>query len=101
MVEWKKIGALESFQDGNRWEVIVDKRRIALFLYRGKYYAIKNSCLHQGYPLTEGSCTDNMIECPLHGWVYDFTTGKCLSLNDRSTATFSVREKNNNLEIKI
>tara|TARA_B100000073_G_C23545597_1_gene497968 strand:+ start:384 stop:689 length:306 start_codon:yes stop_codon:yes gene_type:complete len=101
MAEWKKIGALENFKDDSKWEVIINKRRIALFLYKKKYYAIKNSCLHQGYPLTEGSCSDNMIECPLHGWVYDFTTGKCLSLNNRSTATFKVREKNNNLEIKI
>ena len=101
MAEWKKIGALENFKDESKWEVIINKRRIALFLYKNKYYAIKNSCLHQGYPLTEGNCSDNMIECPLHGWVYDFITGKCLSLNNRSTATFKVRKKNNNLEIKI
>ena len=27
---------------------------IALFNYKGKYYAIANKCLHQGSPLAEG-----------------------------------------------
>ena len=76
MTEWIKIGALKNYQDGNKWEVEVNKKRLALFKYQGKYYAIKNTCLHQGYPLSEGACTENMVECPLHGWVYDFTTGE-------------------------
>ncbi len=42
-----------------------------------------------------------MIECPLHGLVYDVRDGKCLSLGDKYTITYQTRIKNDNLEVKL
>ena len=101
MSNWIKIGPVSKYQKSNQWLVKIKNRPIALFLYEKKYYAIKNSCAHQGYPLAEGNLKDYMIECPLHGWVYDIRDGKCLSLKNKNTLIYSVRERNNLLEIKI
>ena len=95
MDKWKIVGPVEDYSDGNKWIVHVDERPVALFKYEEKFYALKNSCLHQGFPLAEGNLNKYMIECPLHGWVYDIRDGKCLSLGDRYTITYKLRIQNN------
>tara|TARA_Y100000994_G_scaffold224397_1_gene206036 strand:- start:534 stop:839 length:306 start_codon:yes stop_codon:yes gene_type:complete len=99
MPKWNNIGSISKYNNGNQWLVEIGKKPVALFKYNNNYYAIKNSCSHQGYPLAEGNLKDCMIECPLHGWVYDIRDGKCLSLPDKKTLTYQVREKNNSLEV--
>ena len=101
MSKWHNIGSLANFEEGCQWQVQVGDRPVALFKYEGDYYAMKNSCLHQGWPLAEGNVKNYMVECPLHGWVYDFRDGKCLSTPGRFTKTFKVRIKGKNLEINM
>ena len=87
--------------NSKQWLIEINNRPIALFRYQNKYYAIKNSCAHQGYPLAEGNLKDCMIECPLHGWVYDIRDGNCLSLPNKKIITYKIRNDNNNLEIYL
>ena len=101
MPKWSKIGALSNYQNSNQWLIEINNRPIALFRYNNEYYAIKNSCAHQGYPLAEGNLKDCMIECPLHGWVYDIRDGDCLSLPNKKIMTYKVRQNNNDLEIYL
>ena len=101
LVIWKKIGPVEDYLDGNKWIVEVDKKPIALFKYEENFYALKNGCMHQGFPLAEGNLKKYMVECPLHGWVYDIRDGKCLSLGDRYTVTYKLRIQDGMLEINM
>tara|TARA_Y100001970_G_C14192883_1_gene836384 strand:- start:537 stop:842 length:306 start_codon:yes stop_codon:yes gene_type:complete len=101
MPKWNKIGLIADYNKGNQWLIEINKRPIALFKYNNQYYAIKNSCAHQGYPLSEGNLKDFMIECPLHGWVYDIRDGKCLSLIDKKTLTYQIRKNDEFLEILL
>ena len=101
MDNWKKIGTLNEFNVNNQWLIEIENRPIALFKYDDNFYALKNSCLHQGFPLAEGNLKSYMVECPLHGWVYDMRDGKCLSLGDRFTKTYELRIKGKYLEIDM
>ena len=101
MSDWKKAGKLSDFESGCQWQVDIDNRPVALFKYENNFYAIRNSCLHQGFPLAEGNVKKYMVECPLHGWVYDMRDGKCLSLEDRFTITYKVRVNKGQIEIQI
>ena len=85
MANWKIVGPVEDYLDGNKWIIHINEKPIALFKYDGKFYALKNSRLHQGVPLADGNLKKYMGECPLHGWVYDIRDGKCLSLENRYT----------------
>ena len=98
---WHSIGKKDNFSKGEKWLVEVAGRPVGLFRYMDKFYAIKNSCLHQGYPLNEGALCEYMIECKLHGWVFDVRDGRCLSLEERSTKSYSVREVDGSLEVFI
>ena len=98
---WYSIGKKNDFNNGDKWLVEAGGRPIGLFRYENKFYAIKNSCLHQGFPLNEGILCDYMIECSLHGWVFDIRDGKCLSLVDRKTKVYNIRENKENIEIYV
>ena len=101
MANWKTVGLVDDFSEGNKWVVQVEERPFALFKYEEKFYALKNGCLHQGFPLGEGNLKSYMVECPLHGWVYDIRDGKCLSLQNRYTITYSVRINKGHIELQI
>ena len=101
MAKWKKVGLVTDFIEGNKWIVQIDERPVALFKYEENFYALKNGCMHQGFPLVDGNLKKYMVECPLHGWVYDIRDGKCLSLGNRYTVTYKLRIQNGNLEINL
>ena len=101
MGKWKTIGPVENYSIRTKWIVEVDGRPVALFKYENKFYALKNGCLHQGFPLADGNLKKYMVECPLHGWVYDIRDGKCLSLGDRYTITYKLRIQDGILEIML
>ena len=62
MPKWYTIGDLGQYQDKNQWLIKINKRPIALFKYINDFFAIKNSCAHQGYPLSEGNLKDYMVD---------------------------------------
>ena len=101
MSHWEKAGKLSDFKKGCQWQVEIQDRPVALFKYENNFYAIRNSCLHQGFPLADGNLKKYMVECPLHGWVYDIRDGKCLSLGDRYTITYKLRIQDGILEINM
>ena len=48
--------------------------RVAVFNADGKFYAINNTCPHQGGPLGEGVLDGESVTCPWHEWKYDSKT---------------------------
>ena len=71
---------------------------------RNNIQLIKNCLLKKNATnlvFADGNLKKYMIECPLHGWVYDIRDGKCLSLGDRFTISYKLRIQDNILEINI
>ena len=70
----------------------VQGRSIGVFNVHGTYYALRNSCPHQGAPLCLGAITGmtmpgkpgeyvwtregEILRCPWHGWEFDVTSGR-------------------------
>lgn len=82
MAEYKKVITKSEIQPGKGKVITVDEKEIAVFNVNGAFYAIENTCLHQGGPLGDGDLSGSSVSCPWHGWEYDVTNGQCL---DRST----------------
>ncbi len=70
--------------EGEAKAYVVGDREIALFNVAGSFYAIENSCPHQGGPLAEGFIEGNIVTCPWHAWCFDVRTGK-MQLGEYST----------------
>jgi nitrite reductase/ring-hydroxylating ferredoxin subunit len=45
----------------------------------GTYYAIGNTCTHQGGNLSKGTLQGSIVTCPRHKAQFDVTSGKVVS----------------------
>ncbi len=76
---------------GTATTVVVDRREIALFNAGGTFYALENTCPHQGGPLAEGWIAGRTVTCPWHAWCFDLASGKMTLGDYASVETFEVR----------
>jgi nitrite reductase/ring-hydroxylating ferredoxin subunit len=72
------IRASEVAPGAMTWAVI-DRQRIVIANVDGAFYALHDVCGHRGAPLSRGTLTGHVIECPLHFACFDVRTGKLLS----------------------
>ncbi|OVZ55274.1 hypothetical protein CDO44_23910 [Pigmentiphaga sp. NML080357] len=54
--------------------------RILIAQVDGRYYATRDRCTHGNARLSEGAQVGPLVYCPLHGGVFDITTGQPLAL---------------------
>lgn len=79
--------------------IVVGDREIALFHVDGTFYALDNTCPHQGGPLAEGWIDDCAVTCPWHAWTFRLGDGKMTLGDYASVDVFDVRVEGD--EVKI
>ena len=83
---------MDEIPPGGRKLVEVAGRSIGVFNLGGEFFALRNSCPHQGGPLCTGrtsgfvtsptpgvyeySRKGEILRCPWHGWEFDIRTGQ-------------------------
>jgi nitrite reductase/ring-hydroxylating ferredoxin subunit len=76
---------------GTAKAVVVGEREIALFNIGGTFYALDNTCPHQGGPLAEGWIEEDRVTCPWHAWTFRLADGS-MTLGDFACVdSFEVR----------
>jgi len=75
MAEFVKAAKTGDVPPGTGITVEVGDTPIALFNVAGAFYAIDDTCPHQGGPLGEGELQGTVVTCPWHEWCYDVRTG--------------------------
>lgn len=86
------VGLVEEIPPGERKIVELAGRSIGVFNIGGEFYALRNTCPHQGGPLCQGRLTGflmarvpgeysytrrgEILRCPWHGWEFDVKTGQ-------------------------
>ncbi len=99
----------EDLPPGQSLQVTVDGKEVALFNVDGAYYAVGGRCPHRSGPLAKGRVekvpgtaaavpgTDVRpgaevlaVRCPLHGWLFELETGKCLTRPGSGVAVYPV-----------
>jgi len=98
---WVRIGTPESLTFDPGHCATVEGREIAIFEADGKYFALDNSCPHEGGALAEGDIEDGEVLCPWHGWRYQLTTGECMTVPEDRVACYSVRVVDGHLEVAV
>lgn len=91
MTEFVKVANTNQIVPGRCMTVEVSGLRIALFNVAGNFYAMDDTCAHQGGPLGEGSLDGVIVTCPWHGWQYDVSTGVCQTNPCVQMACYEVR----------
>ena len=87
-----RVASLADVEHGRLLSVEVEDTRVVLARVDEAIYACGDVCTHRGGRLSEGRIRGARLACPLHGWIFDVRTGKCLvpSRGDR-VPTFPVR----------
>ena len=73
-----KVADLEELSPGEMKYVEVGNDQVLLVNVEGTVYACDNLCTHAFAPLAEGVLNGEQVECPLHGSVFNVTTGEVL-----------------------
>ena len=80
----------------------IEGHEIALFNCDGSYYAIDNTCTHQGGPLCEGDLEGDKVICPWHGAEFDVKTGNVLGPPaEESVRSYRVEVDRDSIKIEI
>lgn len=75
MADFVRVASVSEIAAGQGKVIETGGRTIAVFNCDGTFYAIDNTCKHQGGPLGEGELAGTVVTCPWHGWTYDVSTG--------------------------
>jgi 3-phenylpropionate/trans-cinnamate dioxygenase ferredoxin subunit len=86
------VAMVDELPLGQRKVVEIAGRSVGVFNIGGEYFALRNSCPHQGGPLCLGRLTGflmsaqpgqydyhrhgEILRCPWHGWEFDVKTGQ-------------------------
>jgi nitrite reductase/ring-hydroxylating ferredoxin subunit len=77
------------------------KIEIAVFNIDGKYYAISNTCKHEGGPLGQGILREKIVTCPWHGWKYSVIDGKAPHTGGDSVDSYETKVINEKLYVNL
>ncbi|NNE68104.1 MAG: Rieske (2Fe-2S) protein [Pyrinomonadaceae bacterium] len=86
-----KIGPEGAVPEGRGATVqLKDGSEVALYNIGGKLHAIENFCPHKGFPLADSRIYGGMVECDLHGYRFDVSTGACVTKSSCSIDAYDV-----------
>jgi nitrite reductase (NADH) small subunit/3-phenylpropionate/trans-cinnamate dioxygenase ferredoxin subunit len=69
------IGKVGDIPPGGSVVVTWNNKDIAVFHVDGAYYAIDDTCPHQGASLSGGHIEDGCVICPWHAWRFRLADG--------------------------
>ena len=79
----------------------VGGKEIALFNYKGNFYAIDNTCPHRGAPLGEGRIEEGILICPNHEWRFELKSGWCPQNPELSTEVYPIKVHDEKIYIRL
>src|SRR5689334_1994885 len=91
MEGFEKVAQLDDLSPGRSKKVTVNGRAIALFNVDGKFYAIHNSCPHEGGPLADGRLKGYVVACPWHDLAFDIRNGQGTDGGGYCVGSYEVR----------
>jgi len=76
---WIRVAPADSIADGDYAQVEVDAALVAVFNIHGTFYAIEDTCTHDGGELAGGALDGDVVICPRHGARFCLRTGAALT----------------------
>jgi nitrite reductase/ring-hydroxylating ferredoxin subunit len=91
MPRWYKVCRTSELKPGHAHSISILARPYAVFNVGGSLFGLEASCGHMKANLATGTLLGNVVECAMHGWEYDVTTGECLTVPGDSLRTLPVK----------
>lgn len=102
MAQFHKVLTLKELPNNSMKHIDWANIPLAIYNVNGKIYATTDICSHKQCLLTDGTLSENIIECPCHGGKFDVTTGAVLALPPVTPIkTYPLRITDQNIEVEI
>lgn len=99
--DWQPVKKIADLQAKKVTMVKIHGKQIALFQTTRGLRACDNRCPHEGYPLSEGSVSENcVLTCNWHNWKFDLENGDNLYGGDR-LRTYPVEQRGEQIWVDI
>jgi nitrite reductase/ring-hydroxylating ferredoxin subunit len=99
---WVRVTELSVLErNGGLKRVVHSAGEVLVLLEANGLVAINNECPHHGAAFTAGYRRDGWIECPLHSWRFDLTTGRGISHPGSCIATYPTRVNDGVVEVEL
>lgn len=96
-----KVARVGGIPENEGIVVKIDGRPIAIFNNGGKYYALDDTCPHEGGSLGQGGIEEDVVVCPWHEWRFNIETGESHEIPGFYVDTFPVIIKGNDVCIEM
>lgn len=101
MADWVRVAAVSDCPPGEFIAVGAGPEDIVLCNVEGSYYAVRDECTHEDYPLSDGSLEGKELVCVYHGARFDVCTGRALCLPAiRPVKTFEVEVRDADIFVR-
>ena len=100
-VKYIKVLKCDELEIGKSAIIEVGDKEIALFNYKGDYYAIDNICPHRGAPLGEGRIEEGILICPNHEWRFELKSGWCPQNPELSTEVYPIKVHEGKIYVRL
>jgi nitrite reductase/ring-hydroxylating ferredoxin subunit len=98
---WKHLCAASMVSEGEPLGFKVGDQRVALFKVGGEIFATDDVCSHAFALLSAGFLEGYVVECPLHGAMFDVRDGKCRSGAYKDIRVLKVEIRHDELYVQL
>ncbi|MCB9357058.1 MAG: Rieske (2Fe-2S) protein [Calditrichaeota bacterium] len=98
---WFKVCKREELKPGQARSITILGRPYAVFDVDGSLHGLDAACKHMRANLATGKLRGKVVECFMHRWTYDVTTGKCHSNEGMDTASREVKVEDGEVWISV
>jgi len=98
---WQRLCAVAKLSEGEPLGFKVSDRRIAIYKVGNDVFATDDVCSHAFALLSTGFLDGHMIECPLHGAMFDVRDGKCQSSAYKDIKAFKVEIRDGEVYVEL
>ena len=100
-IRWFKVCREIELKPGQARSITLVGRPFAVFNIKGRHYGIDAACRHMKANLAAGKLEGHIVECFMHAWRYDVTTGECLTEEYGRLNTYPTKIENGYVMIGI
>ena len=101
MLRMVTVARIGDIPDGGSIVVEVNKKDVAVFHQKGKYYAIDDCCPHSGASLCGGTVENEIVTCPWHYWRFRLTDGAWADNPRVKTGCYQVHVEGDEIRIEL
>ncbi len=96
------IGSCSDFPDGQGVAVVAGGKRLAVFRFGARFFAIDDVCPHNRFPLADGRVQGLTVTCRTHGARFALETGAVVRGPARKPVrTYPVYVRGETVEVEV